>query len=206
MNHKYDDKWDNPKYHAAIQRNIRINAAKGRRKRWFERDDRAEEIFQYCWENQTNSFCQSMLETIQDWGELSDKQRAAMVKIIDGRAQREAERKANALKSNFVGKVGERTSFEGVVTFKASYETMWGEQTVVGIKQGDDIIIAKGTSDINWAQKGHTVKFDAMVKDHNERDGEKQTIINRPTKIFIEGFEAKTIMSRFDEWQMHIGG
>ena len=48
-----------------------------------------------------------------------------------------------------------------------------------------DMIIYKGTGELSNAKKGDAVSFMAKVKEHGERDGQKQTIVQRPTKIEI---------------------
>jgi len=188
MDSRYDDKWDNPRYVAAVARNRRANAATGRRNRWIASDERAQEVIDfldaYTYET---GFLGKMSQAVSEWGELTEKQYAAVIKIIDDRKAQAAEREANKLKSKHVGTVGQRQAFEAQVVFATYYDTQWGTTYVTGMKSGDDMIIAKGTSDLSWAKKGDKVEFMAMVKEHDERDGEKQTIINRPTKIVING-------------------
>jgi hypothetical protein len=48
----------------------------------------------------------------------------------------------------------------------------------------DNVIIYKGTQ--HWGN-GAQVTFMAKVKEHGVRDGVKQTIIQRPTKVKING-------------------
>jgi len=188
MDSRYDDKWDNPRYVAAVARNRRANAATGRRNRWIASDERAQEVIDfldaYTYET---GFLGKMSQAVSEWGELTEKQYAAVIKIIDDRKAQAAEREANKLKSQHVGTIGQRQAFEAQVVFATYYDTQWGTTYVTGMKSGDDMIIAKGTSDLSWAKKGDKVEFMAMVKEHGERDGEKQTIINRPTKIVING-------------------
>jgi len=188
MDSRYDDKWDNPRYVAAVARNRRANAATGRRNRWIASDERAQEVIDfldaYTYET---GFLGKMSQAVSEWGELTEKQYAAVIKIIDDRKAQAAEREANKLKSQHVGTIGQRQAFEAQVVFATYYDTQWGTTYVTGMKSGDDMIIAKGTSDLSWAKKGDKVEFMAMVKEHDERDGEKQTIINRPTKIVING-------------------
>jgi len=188
MEKLYDDKWDNPRYVAAVARNRRANAATGRRNRWIARDERAQEVIDFLDAyTYQDGFLGKMSEAVSEWGELTEKQYAAVIKIIDDRKAQAAEREANKLKSQHVGTVGVRQAFEAEVVFATYYDTQWGTTFVTGMKSGDDIIVAKGTSDLSWAKKGDKVAFMAMVKAHGERDGEKQTIINRPTKITING-------------------
>jgi hypothetical protein len=47
-----------------------------------------------------------------------------------------------------------------------------------------NVVIYKGTQ--NWG-KGTEVACMATVKDHAVRDGVKQTIIQRPTKVTLDG-------------------
>ena len=188
MEKLYDDKWDNPRYVAAIERNKRANAATGRRNRWIASDERAQEVIDFldAYTHQ-DGLLGKMSQAVSEWGELTEKQYAAVIKIIDDRKAQAAEREANKLKSQHVCTVGVRQAFEAEVVFATYYDTQWGTTFVTGMKSGDDIIVAKGSSDLSWAKKGDTVAFMAMVKEHGERDGEKQTIINRPTKIIING-------------------
>lgn len=161
------------------------NAAKTRRDEWFATDDRAQEIKNYV--HGRSGFLGDMCDAINKYGAPTAGQRAAIIKCIDGDKARQAKWDAEKAKSQHVGTVGERQAFAAKVVFNADYETLYGTSYVVGMKIGDDLIIARGTSALAWAQKGDDVEFMAMVKEHGERDGQKQTIVNRPTKIKING-------------------
>ena len=99
MSKLYDDKWDDPRYVAAIERNKRANAATGRRNRWIARDERAQEVIDfldaYTYET---GFLGKMSQVVNEWGELTEKQYAAVIKIIDDRNPRR--RKEKRVRSN----------------------------------------------------------------------------------------------------------
>ena len=186
----YHDKLDNPRYREAIDRRIKENARIGREKRWLASDPRAEEIINFLngrSYDAPNSFLGKMEQAYLEYGSLTEGQRSAVINAIEKRAEAKARFDLEKAKSNHIGVVGERQEFEAVVKFTTSYDTMYGTTFVVGMKIGDDTLIFKGTADLVRAQRGDTVRFTARIKEHGERDGEKQTIVQRPTKISING-------------------
>lgn len=174
--HNYDD--------AILSYKI-ANAAKRRRDEWLASDDRAQEITDYVCGR--TGFLGDMNDAICRFGAPTDGQRAAIIKCIDADKLRQAKWGAEKAKSQHIGTVGERQAFAAKVVFNADYETLYGITYVVGMKVGDDLIIARGTSALAWAKKGDDVEFMAKIIEHGERDGQKQTIVNRPTKIKING-------------------
>ena len=73
MEKLYDDKWDNPRYVAAIERNKRANAAAGRRNRWIARDERAQEVIDYLEAyNCETGILGKKSEAVNQWGELTE--------------------------------------------------------------------------------------------------------------------------------------
>jgi hypothetical protein len=172
-------------YHDAIVSYKFANAAKKRRDEWFASDDRADEIEKYVCGR--SGFLGDMCEAIDKYGAPTPAQRAAIIKCIDADKARQAKWDAEMAKSQHVGTVGQRQEFTATVVFKAAYETIYGYAFVVGMKADDNFIVSKGTSKLACAQKGDTVQFMAMVKEHGERDGQKQTVVTRPTKIKING-------------------
>ena len=138
MDKLYDDKWDNPRYVAAIERNKRANAATGRRNRWIASDERAQEVIDFLDAyTHKDGFLGKMSQAVSEWGELTEKQYASVIKIIDDRKAQAAEREANKLKSQHVGAVGARQAFEAEVVFATYYDTQWGTTFVTGMKSGD---------------------------------------------------------------------
>ena len=190
-------------YERARVRKIKANAAIGRKRRWIESDPRAQEVIDFLAgrynSNNPNSFLGKMEESLHEWGSLTENQRNAVCKIIDQQAERQAKFDAEKLKSNHIGTVGERMEFEATVVFKVQLDSGYGYSSqdgaaivhhpdyfyIVGMKIADDMIIYKGTGSLSNAKKGDSVRFVAKVKEHGERDGQKQTIIQRPTKVEI---------------------
>lgn len=89
-------------------------------------------------------------------------------------------------KSEFIGFMGKRVEVEGVIksciTFERTrfsyYDTGIGYLTKILV--GDNVIVYWGKLD---ADIGSKVKIRATIKDHDIRDGVKQTIISRPKLI-----------------------
>ena len=78
------------------------------------------------------------------------------------REKREAEWAAKRAASSYIGEVDTRQRFTA----------------------GDDLIVYWGWAELG--EVGDAVEFDARVKKHDEYKDEKQTVVNRPTKIDIE--------------------
>ena len=190
-------------YERARVRKIKANAAIGRKRRWIESDPRAQEVIDFLAgrynSNNPNSFLGKMEESLHEWGSLTENQRNAVCKIIDQQAERQAKFDAEKEKSNHIGTVGERMEFEATVVFKVQLDSGYGYSSqdgaaivhypdyfyIVGMKIADNMVIYKGTGSLSNAKKGDSVRFVAKVKEHGERDGQKQTIVQRPTKIEI---------------------
>ena len=175
-------------YQASIKAKIKANANKTRFREWLGKDERAQEIIDFLrgsFYDNPNSFLGKMEKAFDNWGSLTEGQRNAVVKIIDQQAERQAKFDAEKEKSNHIGTVGERMQFEAEVVFRVMLEGVYGTVYIVGMKSGDDMIIFKGTGELSYVKKGDTVSFMAKVKEHGERDGQKQTIIQRPSKIEI---------------------
>ena len=185
-------------YEAAIKAKIKENAATTRERKWFANDDRAKEIWDFVRHNaHNNDFLGKMWDSIMEWGALTENQRNAVVRTMDAQAERKAKMQAENAKSSYVGEIGDRMSFDCEVIFRVAKPNPYGYSSndgaciihhqeftyIVGMKQGDDMIIYFGSGKLGHAKKGDTVKFDAKIKKHDMRDGVRQTIIQRPTKI-----------------------
>jgi len=158
-----------------------------------------------------NEFVQSLCDALHHYGKLTEGQYNAVCKIIDKAAARQAEWAANrqaeqsqvAATSNHIGVVGERQQFElkvvGVYEYDKPkfhyHDSSVGYITVMEDDAGNRVVYMnqlseKGEDDYGcetWrtASKGDTVLFMAKVKTHGERDGVKQTVVQRPTKIVV---------------------
>lgn len=101
------------------------------------------------------------------------------------------ERAEKASRSQFIGEVGKRVDLEGEVVFSKALDPIqvaynaWAERYIVQITCGDDVVMYFGSNPL--ANRGDKVKVRATIKAHNERDGVKQTIIQRPVVEVISG-------------------
>ena len=104
--------------------------------------------------------------------------------LFTQRDDREAARQQMAWRSRHVGTEGTRQTFTAVVERIRSFENRYGENRMIQrLRSGDDLLVYWGFADLGM--EGQTVTFDAMVKRHDEYNDEKQTIVNRPTKVTI---------------------
>ena len=184
-------------YEAAIRRNIKINAAKTRRKA-FELRERSKEVSAFLSNHAFGGgFLESLHDALLEWGDLTDGQYAAVLKVIDKRAAQQKIWDGRKALSSFLGRVGDRVEFTADVVGRFSYETEWGTTIGLIMRCGDDAVIWKGNGALAYALKGERVTFTAKVKKHDERKGEKQTIVTRPTKITINGWAINDIESNW---------
>lgn len=79
----------------------------------------------------------------------------------------------------FIGAEKQRMVFEGEIVFaKHTGFGMYGPTYITVVKQGNNTVVYFGLLEhVDYRGK---IKFKATVKAHNERDGIKQTIVNRP--------------------------
>ena len=204
---------DETAYDNAIKRNIWENANKTFH-RTFERSSEVERWlinieFDKFWSN--NEFALSLYNAWDRFGKLTEGQYNAVCKIIDKQAarqaewdaKREADKNAKNATLEHVGVVGERMQFElkvvAVIEFDRPkfhyYDSGVGHITIMEDDAGNKVVYMnllseKGEDDYGcetWrtADKGDTVLFMAKVKEHGVRDGAKQTIVQRPTKIVV---------------------
>jgi len=204
---------DEVAYNNAVNRNIWQNANKTFH-RTFERSGEVEHWlinieFDKFWS--TNEFALSLARAYDLYGKLTEGQYNAVCKIIDKAAARQAEwdakREADKTAKNatleHVGVVGERMQFELTVVAVIEYDrpqfyyndSCIGHITIMEDAAGNKVVymntLSEKTKDEHgyedWvpAEKGDTVLFMAKVKEHGVRDGAKQTIVQRPTKIVV---------------------
>ncbi|ATI15691.1 hypothetical protein [Bordetella phage vB_BbrM_PHB04] len=104
--------------------------------------------------------------------------------LIAKRDARRAEQAAQDAKSNFVGAVGERRDFEGELFVCFEKKIRYGSEEftdywVNKVRIGDDIVTYLGGKPLG--ERGAIIKFRATIKKHNEYQGVKTTIVNRPS-------------------------
>lgn len=188
-------------YENAIARNIRLNAAKTRRREWMAMEG-AERANAFLFEfdefaptyredgrfgalhpvvkASLGDFWTKMRDTVAQYGGLTEKQNAAVLGMIErGEAKvagYAAKRAAEAAKSNWIGTVGERRMFALSVRHVVTMDGIYGTSYLHIMEDADgNVVIYKGTKLFDGI-----VTFKATIKEHGEREGVKQTKIARP--------------------------
>lgn len=88
----------------------------------------------------------------------------------------------DAVKSNHVGNVGDKITFSGVVEMVKGFDGMYGIVWIHVIKDlVGNVFVYKGTKRL--ADKGKQINLAAKVKSHGDREGVKQTLIERPKLV-----------------------
>lgn len=199
------------RYAAAIQRNIQNNARKTRSVKWlatpegaranaflFELDEfeptyredgrfgDIHPVVKAC----LGDFWTKMRESVAEWGGLTEGQtKAVLAMIARGEARvaerakaREDARQADADKSGWIGAVGERRDFSLVIRTVIEMEGQYGYSYLhVTHDDAGNVVVYKGTKELG--ERGMRVVVKATVKDHDIRDGVKQTKIARPVSL-----------------------
>ena len=109
-------------------------------------------------------------------------------KGVAQRAKRLAWKKDKILtknKSQFVGQVKDRGTFDLTLTFRKDFETDFGVSFLNTLKDAQGNVFTYWGNSFLDVELDSTITVKATIKDHREYDGTKQTVINRP-KI-IEG-------------------
>lgn len=149
----------------------------------------------------TNPLCEGMFsgdfgqillnlrDALFDYGSLTDKQteivRQALARARDRQALREqkaARRRERDAKSEYIGKIKERREFVLTINKVLKFPNAFGGTTYLNIMRDGDgnVVIGKGTK--QYGYEGATITVTATIVAHKEREGVKQTFINRPKK------------------------
>ena len=175
-------------YYSSIHSYKMANAADTKRKNWIANDDRAQEIIDFVegYGSEDEGFFPAVKKGIWQFGKPTENMRNAVVKIIDKRIAQKAEWATRDGKCDFVGAVGERQAFALTVKHVVSLDGgNWGTSYINICRDADDnVVIYKGS---NCWGKDNVVTCMAKVKDHGVREGVKQNIIQRPTKVTVNG-------------------
>jgi hypothetical protein len=188
-------------YDAAIKRNIIGNALKT----WRANTDRADEVESAVAAGRrfndygdltgySDDFIGSIACALDTYGKLTPNQTAAVLKGIDARAARKAEwaEKQVALNASrkHIGEVGQKIKLDLIVKKVVTLEGLQfngrhGFNFIFIMEDADqNVFIYKGTSGaLTDCYENDAVSLMATVKEHSEREGVKQTIIQRPKRI-----------------------
>lgn len=116
---------------------------------------------------------------------LSDRQLEAAAKVLDARAEREAQDEASV----HVGEIKDRIEFEGKVEFTTERDGYYGVTTIIKFRSNDGNVFTWFASGVQTYQRGDRVKVRGTVKKHDEYRGVKQTVLSR---CVVETFEVVT--------------
>lgn len=180
-------------YYNAVNRNILENA----KKTWRANTERAGEIegaldagrrFSDYGDvlGYEDGFMGSMAAAFDRFGKLTPNQCAAIIKGIDARAAKRAEwaasREAAKAASQHIGTVGQRITTSLTCDHVIAFDGAYGTTYINLLRDADgNRVVYKGSK---WLiDKGATANVKATIKEHGERDGERQTIIARPTIV-----------------------
>ncbi len=171
-------------YEAATRRNIINNARKT-----FMKRERALDVVNWV-HSSRGSFAASLSESLINYGKLTDKQFAAVLRCIDRDAEKKAEwetkRLEAASRSQFVGTVGEKLTLtnvtvEAVLTVDAaqfSYYDRASQEIYLMRDEAGNRIVYRSKADLD-VQKGDIVNVTGRVKAHNNFRDENQTLLTR---------------------------
>jgi len=117
---------------------------------------------------------------VKKFQEIADK-RELFQKLEEEKAAKEAQKKV----SQYVGELGKRQNFSVKMIYYRPFEGFYGPAVAIGfIDEHENKIVYIGSADFSDLEFGDSVSFEAKVTKHNEYNGEKQTVVNRPTKKF----------------------
>lgn len=99
---------------------------------------------------------------------------------FDQPVKKEAEEKPV---SNWVGAIGERIEITATVVYQKMIRTTYGSANLYLFKDEKGNVFKAFYSGKAEMEKGKKYKFKATIKEHEEYNGEKQTVISRLTEI-----------------------
>ena len=186
--------YDEAAYERAIARNIRDNAYKT----WSRTHEDFADLHNYLdWAYETlgnDSFLWKMADSLSQYGKLTEKQTQAVRDSLARSNARKAERaaaiesqkKLDRDNSGYVGELKQRLVFKHLTCVHTTgWETDYGYTFLyVCSDEEQNKIIMKVTTD-QGIEKGDVFDVKATVVEHSERDGVKQTRINRPADLEI---------------------
>jgi len=191
-------------YDNAIARNIKLNAAKTRNRNWMALTG-AKRINDFLFEMgefeptyredgslagahpvikaSYGTFYSTLKDSVNVWGGLTDGQHNAALAMIKRSEERvagyAAKRAEEAATSNWIGTVGARQMFTVTIRKVIVIDGVYGASYLHIMNDADgNVVIYKGTNVLGQDKQTVTVK--ATIKEHNEREGVKQTKISRP--------------------------
>jgi len=128
-----------------------------------------------------SAFCNDLLAKLTQYGSLSERQ----LEAGHAAARRIADDRARCAGSVHVGTVGERRVFDLTIAKVVTLpDRGFGESYLFMFDDPDgNRVLYFGTARFLSTDTGARVRVKATVKRHDERNGVKQTIINRPAEM-----------------------
>ncbi len=135
-----------------------------------------------------DKFFDAMWVSLNEWGWLTEKQEATVLRIFDEQIEKDHEialrMNTGKSRSTFVGKIKERLELSCEIVYTTDYETQYGTTYVVIAKtENDDKVVLKGSGDdmrvLADLPRATRINVKGTVKSHDIRDGECQTVLNR---------------------------
>lgn len=115
--------------------------------------------------------------TIHEWDCLTRAQRAAVYAELIAQT-----REHDAVKSRHVGNVGDKVTLAAIVEMVKGYDGMYGTVWFHVLKDlTGNVLVYKGSKRL--ADKGANITLAAKIKSHGDREGVKQTLIERPRLV-----------------------
>jgi len=122
-----------------------------------------------------NNFIQDLASKLRTYYQLTDKQLSAATKVLDMREKV----KVQSARSEWVGDIKERITFEAEVMFIKGIESRFGLIDLIKFRDIDDNLFTWFASGEHDCRKGDQVIVTGTVKKHEEYLGVKQTTITR---------------------------
>lgn len=165
-------------YYRPMQRNFRAAAAR-KQIAWLAADEsRRNLISQLASLSGTNDFYTSLYSAFNEYGTLTEKQEAALVKSFAQRAERREAAKAKFAEANsgsqYVGVVGERRVFGLTVTFVKDL----GGYFLNSLRDDDGNVFMYFGGKLS--DVGVRLNVKGTIKRHQDYNGIRQTVISRP--------------------------
>ena len=86
--------------------------------------------------------------------------------------------------SKFVGKIGDRIKIKGTGRYVTSFTGKYGYSYLYIIVADGNTFKYLGSKDIGDGEKKFNISMVATIKKHEEYNGKKQTVINRPKALY----------------------
>jgi len=121
----------------------------------------------------------SLFDSIEQYGSLTEKQTLLARRLMANAMQSVPTKTTSVSHSQWVGTIKERRKWSLTIDKIMAYEGNYGMSYINMMHDvNGNIVVGKGTK--RFGIEGTTINVVATIVDHTTRDGNKQTIINRP--------------------------